>query len=115
MGGMQLRAFDLYTGLAARGHEIHVLTTSHPERPLHDVENGIHVHYLPGCEPTIYSDEYFALAKSKLLELEKDRPFDVIHSDSSAARFEIGGRLPVVGTWHGFIYCSYRTAENLAL
>jgi glycosyltransferase involved in cell wall biosynthesis len=114
VGGMQLHALELYCGLAARGHEVHVLTTSHP-RHRHEVADGVHVHYLDGCPAAVYSPEYTRRAGEQVRALDAARPIDVIHSESTAALGQTGSRLPVVATWHGLAYCRARTQENRAM
>lgn len=115
VGGMQGHALNLYSGLAARGHDVHVLTTYHEKKPAVEVEQGVTVHYLKGCPPAVYSNEYFDAASKTLDELNQQKKVDVIHSESDCARRHLGGLIPVVVTWHGIAYCSYRSRLNLAL
>lgn len=109
VGGMENHAFSLYTGLAARGHDVHVFTTCHPIRPPTAAESGVTVHYIENCVSGRYSTQYFDFSADLLRSLHWERPFDVVHSESSAARRLCGGPLPVVATWHGLAYCGWRT------
>jgi glycosyltransferase involved in cell wall biosynthesis len=115
VGGLQLHARNLYRGLAARGHEVHVLTTAHPDFVGKDNEQyGLTVHYLAGCRPGAYSEAYFHAASHQLRVLDYRKPIDVIHSESSCASRELSGKWGVVATWHGLEYCALRTALNKA-
>jgi glycosyltransferase involved in cell wall biosynthesis len=99
LGGMQIRASLAATGLAARGHEVHVFTTSLQRSETKEVRHGcLTVHYIEGTVPTQYKTEYFDRALSLFKELGG---FDIVHSNSSAGRRHLGGPIPVVATWHG--------------
>ena len=111
VGGMQGHAQNLYRGLAKRGHDVHVFTTSFPGKTS-EIEENVTIHYLEGCKPAEYSSEYRRLAESKLIELHKEKPFNIIHSESSAAQQLCKGILPIVATWHGLNYCSTQSKIN---
>jgi glycosyltransferase involved in cell wall biosynthesis len=99
LGGMQVRAYLAATGLARRGHEVHVFTTSMQGSKTKEArDSGLFVHYVDGTVPTQYKTEYFDRAFRLFQELGG---FDLVHSNSSAGRRHLGGPLPVVATWHG--------------
>jgi len=112
VGGMQGHALNLYSGLAARGHEVEVFTTEHPRKGVEEIDRGVLVRYLKGAADAVYSKEYFALSKQKFLEIHAVKPFDVIHSESRAAEALLKGPVPVVATWHGISYCGFRDHFN---
>ena len=112
VGGMQAHAESLYRGLAHRGHEIHVITTRHPRLPpvTSEVYGHLFVHYCQEGEPEVYSSEFFQCTSRLFDELA---PFDIIHSESNAAREFLGNSsLPTVVTWHGFGYEAWRSKIN---
>jgi glycosyltransferase involved in cell wall biosynthesis len=103
LGGMQIRASLMATGLAQRGHEVHVFTTSieaSATKPAaSDARDGaVIVHFIENAEPRQYSSEYFDGAFKLFQQIG---PFDIVHSNSSAGRRHVGGSIPVVATWHG--------------
>ena len=99
LGGMQIRASLVAKGLARRGHEVHVFTTSlDGSTPKEALDGGVMVHYIPGTIPKQYKREYFDGA---LKLFQQIGGFDVVHSNSTAARRHTGGSIPVVATWHG--------------
>lgn len=115
VGGMQIHARNLYRGLAARGHDVHVLTTAHPAGFNGcSEEHGIKVHYLSDCPAALYSEQYFHLAAQTLRAIDSETPVDIIHSESSCANRELLGKWPIVATWHGLEYCTLRTILNVA-
>lgn len=112
VGGMQGHAQNLYRGLAKAGHDVHVFTTSHPQKPEREVEHGVTIHYIKGTPPSVYSTEYFDGSKKEFLRLHKKKPFDIVHSESSSARRLCNGPVPVCATWHGMAYCGFRSKLN---
>lgn len=112
VGGMQGHAQNLYRGLAEAGHDVHVFTSSHPKKKEEEIEHKVKIHYLKGTPSAVYSSEYFTKSKEKFDRLHKNTPFDVIHSESSAARRLCNGSVPVCATWHGMAYCGLRSKMN---
>jgi glycosyltransferase involved in cell wall biosynthesis len=112
VGGMQGHALNLYSGLAARGHEVEVFTTGHSGKGTEETDRGVLVHYLKGAPDAVYSKEYFALSKEKFLAIHATKPFNIIHSESRAAEALLRGPVPVVATWHGISYCGFRDKFN---
>ncbi len=111
-GGMQSHAFDLYSGLAGVGHRVQVFTSRHPKYGPYtrEIDGRLTVHYCPLGEPEAYSSEYFHCT----LEMYRSQgPFDIIHTESSAARRLVGeSMIPVVVTWHGYGYEAWRSELN---
>jgi glycosyltransferase involved in cell wall biosynthesis len=109
LGGMQIRASLVATGFAQRGHQVHVFTTSveasaaksSAPKPTASQQVGkgtLMVHFIEGSVPRQYGSEYFDGAFKLFRQIG---PFDIVHSNSSAARRHVGGSVPVVATWHG--------------
>jgi glycosyltransferase involved in cell wall biosynthesis len=99
LGGMQIRAALVAKGLAQRGHEVHVFTTSlERSNERESCDDGVVVHYIKGTVPRQYKTEYFDGALKLFREIGR---FDIVHSNSSAGRRHVGGSIPVVATWHG--------------
>lgn len=115
LGGMPLHALTLCRGLARRGHDVHVLTTSHPRKKGLEIEEGIKVHYLKGTEPGKYSGDYTKVGHQAFARLNKEKKFDVIHSESSAAQFLLSKTdVPTYMTLHGIGMDSMQTNINFA-
>jgi glycosyltransferase involved in cell wall biosynthesis len=109
IGGMQDHTRTLAAGLVAAGHEIEVVTTLHPEGLVAEVRDGARWNYvdakhhhpwLPRRDPA-----WLPRSCEVFLRLHSERPFDVIHSESSSAiglvRRGIHRRVPLVAEWHG--------------
>lgn len=106
MGGMEIHGDELGRGLAARDHRVVVITTRHPEGLVADDKEGVETHYLPGSPAARYSRPWWRESVARFLELAKERPFDVVLSQSVAAYGYCRGgrttrRLPVVAVMHG--------------
>ncbi len=98
IGGMERHSLNLSEGLAALGHEVHVLTTSHPVEDATEIlHNKVIVHHLP-CISKQYSEEYFSLTK-KWVDIIKP---DIIHSESSSCKGLLdSSRIPIIATFWG--------------
>ena len=73
-GGMIQVAVHRCAELAARGHDVHILTAG--GEPAAVELDGTTVHHLP-CKPLVYSAEYFAACRDACDRLQPD----IIHSD----------------------------------
>lgn len=115
VGGMQGHAQNLYRGLAQRGHDVEVFTTRHPDLPNYVEEEGVKIHYVEGCKPAVYTDAYFRVVRNKFRERHSAKPFDVIHSESQAAKLLLNEGVPVCAQWHGMGFCNFRNRVNDAM
>lgn len=109
-GGMERHAYTLYTALARRGHMVHVFTSpldsvggkevkSTLEGGSSDVEPVIHCHV---GEPG--SKWRYNKAWEQFEEMNRNEPFDVVHSESVALPHWLAHGLPNLAvTWHGIV------------
>jgi hypothetical protein len=51
VGGMQGHALTLYSGLAERGHDVHVYTTAHSDCEVERHPSGMIIYYIKGTRP----------------------------------------------------------------
>lgn len=112
-GGMPFVAQDRAEQLVRLGHEIHVLTTGHPNGHDGDIINGVTVHYLPS-PPMVYSQEY----ADACVEFCNRYSPDVIHLDSFDRErpwWALRPGKPKVAacTMHGFAMGSMLTQFNV--
>jgi glycosyltransferase involved in cell wall biosynthesis len=109
LGGMQAHARALARGLVEAGHDVDVLTTSNPEGEAREERGGVTWHFLdaahhhprlPRRDPAWLECSYEAFVR-----LHRERPFDLIHSESTSAiglvRKRVHERLPLVVKFHG--------------
>lgn len=93
IGGMQAIAWDVLSGLAARGHEVTVLTTAMPSGAADAfAADGVTVVPLPGTAPGRYGRGWWATSR-RYVERHLAARTDVVLSISSAA----AGLLPLKG------------------
>ncbi|CAI9094899.1 OLC1v1030729C1 [Oldenlandia corymbosa var. corymbosa] len=109
-GGMERHAHTLHTTLAQRGHEVHVFTSPPNDEPKQNV--GIQSRASPPLAPLIHWHEgepgkwRYNKAWEQYEEEEnnndRNRPFDVIHSESVALPFHVARRVSNLAvSWHG--------------
>lgn len=101
-GGMEVHLDRLLHQLTARGIDVTVLTTAYAgctDRCMHDAR----VIHLPGTSPGRWTPAFAVAAARAIAELETARPFDIFHSQSTAAQDipGIDGRL--VLNYHGIL------------
>ncbi|KAI3872778.1 hypothetical protein MKX03_018981 [Papaver bracteatum] len=103
-GGMERHAKQLYTDLAARGHEIHVFTVPSDRRPHPDIHQGnLHVHFAANDHGSVNCSLAFQIFNSENDAL----PFDYVHSESVSLphwRAKMVPKARVAVTWHGIWY-----------
>lgn len=109
-GGMPFVCQDRAEALAALGHEVHVLTTSHPKYNKPSVFGGATVWHL-SCKAQSYSVEFAALCERTC---EAICP-DIIHSDSLDASnpWWLKFKCRKAVTLHGFSWGGFLTQWNL--
>jgi glycosyltransferase involved in cell wall biosynthesis len=108
-GGLEYHSYDLATGLAARGNEVTVVTSAHPQGKTSETQGNVTVHFLPGRIPGKYSLAFFRSLNKRLEQLNADQRFDVVHAQGLAGMFlprrlmrAIGSRYIV--TIHGTLF-----------
>ncbi len=105
IGGMEIHSLDLAKGLAAKGHDVHVITSKHPGGLKEEDVDGAKIHYVDS--PPTSKRPLGKAAYKKLIELNAQKKFDVIHSQSfSAYEYVADGlresmNVPLVATLHG--------------
>lgn len=107
-GGMETQSHILAEGLIARGHDLTVLTSPHPDGQSEAVEGTIPVRYIgPGSHRT-FSHAWSEACYQEITRLHQEEPFDLLLSQSAAAvgyipRAVVDLRLPTVVIIHGSI------------
>ena len=105
LGGMQKQTMDLCSGFANAGHDVTVITTSRLDAVESENAEGVEILYLKGCKPGQYSRKWNSLCRTKIKQLHRDNPIDVIHSQSMGAisviKWAKRNSIPIVSTWHG--------------
>lgn len=109
IGGMQDHTTDLARGLVDAGNEVEVITARHPEGLRETEHLGARWHFiqinsgmrrLPMRNP-----RWLRASRERFEEVEAERPFDVVHSESTSAlgllRAGVHQRVPVVAKFHG--------------
>lgn len=78
-------------GLAARDHQVTVLSAENPEGRTEIEQEGVKIHFLmESRQARARRDPFPDLVKAKFVELHRSRPFHLIHSvDSSATRISL--------------------------
>ena len=84
-GGFQRQCVDLCEGYVAKGHQVTVVTTSHPDNLEIEKKEGYVVHYLNPSKPTKLSRNWFNKSKTLVKEIHQKNPIDIIHSNEFAA------------------------------
>ena len=83
IGGMQDHTRDLARGLVRAGHEVEVITSRHPEGQSEECKDG--VRYLFVNAPRHQNDPmWLRESYAEFIRLHTERPFDVLHSESSS-------------------------------
>lgn len=108
-GGMQDHTTDLVLGLSRAGHEVEVITARHPEGLRECEHAGARWHFVDApvwrARMPIRHPEWHRRSALRFLELHAQRPFDVVHSESTSALGLLHRRLhrtvPIVGKFHG--------------
>jgi glycosyltransferase involved in cell wall biosynthesis len=105
IGGMQDHTRDLACGLVRAGHEVEVITSSHPEGGRkEEVVDGVQYIFVDAPRQK-YHPAWRRESYSEFVRREAEGPFDVLHSESASTvelfRRGVHRRLPVVVMLHG--------------
>jgi glycosyltransferase involved in cell wall biosynthesis len=103
-GGMQDHTRDLARGLVRAGHEVDVVTSRHPAGEREEQSDGVRYYFVDAPRhqnhPVWLRESY-----AEFERLHAERPFDVVHSESSSAlehvRRGVHRRVPLVVMFHG--------------
>ena len=104
IGGMERVAADIVTGLADRGHSIHIVTTRPPMGIVPPISPpGVTIEYVPGTLPGRYSRQWWRGSRAAFLHHLKKERFDVIFSVSAGARsvLPVSDGVPSIMQAHG--------------
>ena len=104
IGGMQDHTRDLAQGLVRAGHDVEVITSRHPEGKREEHLHG--VRYVFVDAPRHQNDPiWLRESYAEFIRLHAERPFDVIHSESTSAvehvRRGVHRNVPLVVMYHG--------------
>ena len=108
-GGSGVVATEVGKALAARGHEVHLLSPSVPPRLL-GFEDRVWFHEVTASPYPLFEAEPFSIAlASKMADVAEHYGLEIMHahyaiphaSAALLARMALGGRLKVVTTLHG--------------
>lgn len=76
-------------GLAARGHQVHVVTCAHPGQPLDWIDGGVHIHQVdlngPNAKDPASVRAYSRAVAHRLAVLDESLHFDVVEFQEWAA------------------------------
>ena len=95
IGGMQAHCQRLIEGLASHGHDVVLLTTSHPDGRMHEVAGRVDIRYLPETPAGLYSSAWWSGSVRAVRELHAVRPFDAILSEELAGSAVARGGPPI--------------------
>ena len=118
IGGMQDHTRDLARGLVRAGHEVEVITSAHPEGRREERVDGARYHFVDaprnGNDPIWLRESY-----AEFVRLHAERPFDVIHSESTCAvehvRRGVHREVPLVAMFHGTLLGAVKAEVKSAL
>lgn len=111
---MDLHGKLLSEGVVKRGHNVSIISTKHPDGKEYEERNGVKIYYLKNTVFGSRRKGWRQESISKFLELHRDKPFDVIWSQSFDAFGAISMRknllnIPVILTLHGSIQQEFKT------
>ena len=84
-GGFQRQCMDLCEGFIAKGHQVTIVTTAHPNNIEVEEKDGYTAYYLNPSKPTKLSRNWFKESKKLVKQIHQDNPIDIIHSNEFAA------------------------------
>lgn len=106
IGGMEIHLDILSAAVAALGHSVTVITTRHPEGLDREAKNGYQIYYLSNTRPARYSRSWWRESAKKVIDLHREKRFDVIWSQSFSAfyyayRVKRFLNIPLITVSHG--------------
>ncbi len=104
-GGLETITLNLARGLAARGHEIVIITSAHPDGKKQEKYDGVTFHFTQGTVPSTYSPLFFTRLNRQFRILHEEKPFDLIHAQGfSALTLNPPPGVPLLATLHGTLF-----------
>jgi glycosyltransferase involved in cell wall biosynthesis len=110
---MEVQGALLTEGLVKVGHEVVLITTAHPKGLVEDTRRGVMIFYLSDAAAGIYSREWWSGSVEKFFELHREKPFDIVLSQSVSGwgylknRSKVG--VPCVAIMHGTTFRDLKT------
>ena len=109
IGGMQAHVLDLGRGLVQAGHQVEVVAPVHRDGIVRTEHEGIRWHFVAASAGRqrlpMRNPQWLRLSADKFSELHAERPFDVIHSESTSAlgllRLGVQHQVPFAVKFHG--------------
>jgi glycosyltransferase involved in cell wall biosynthesis len=93
MGGMELHAETLRRGFVANGHRVTTISTRLPSGSTIKEDQWGRTYYVGEGAPGEYHEDWWQESVRTLLRIHADDPFDVVASQSKAARAYLDARL----------------------
>jgi len=84
-GGMEIHGKLLSEGMVNRGHDVTIITTRHPDGLDYEAVNGVKIYYLIDTVFGSRRKNWSTASVTKFIQLHKEKPFDIIWSQSFAA------------------------------
>jgi len=112
VGGLGRHVDALTRALVAAGHEVHVISRSHPDAPMTEQHGPLHVTRVDASPPAVPFDDlvpwvlaFNTAVLAAATRSARERQFDVVHAHDwlvASAGVELAGvfDLPLVGTIH---------------
>ena len=114
-GGVQDIVWSLARGLAQRGCEVKLVTTGRRDGVEFERRDGVDLCFLRGVRPMQAVGPWERSSRAQVSDLHRERPFEVIHSQSFCG-LHLSGALPgvpVVASPHGTHWDELRTRARL--
>ncbi len=118
-GGMEIHSLELAKGMKELDHEVLMITSRHPDGKKTETIDGVVIHYAD-CYPT--SKKPLGKDSLRILKkLHKEKPIDIIHSQSFSAYHYVKDGLkkklgiPLVTTMHGTSFSEIKSNLNQGL
>lgn len=105
-GGMEVHGRMLCEGLAARGHDLTVISSKHPNGKVFDDINGIKIYFLKNTVFSSSRGKWLKASKKKFWAIHTKKPFDLVISQQAVvpklfANVFSSKKIPVVICIHG--------------
>ncbi len=112
VGGLGRHVYRLSTAFAAAGHDVHVVTREHPDAPMEEIREGVHVVRAGEYPPIVPFDDLFPwvlafnlAVQQKAAQVLLEHEIDVVHAHDWLVAYAAAGvrdvfDVPVVSTIH---------------
>ncbi len=105
-GGMEIHGRMLCEGLAARGHDLTIISSKHPHGKVYDEINGIRIYFLKNTVFGSTRGIWLKASKKQFWEIHTKKPFDLVISQQAVVpklftNVRSSKKIPVVICIHG--------------